>query len=373
MSASVTVLSPERPRNRSIEARRAARQAKFERERLIVDFLNRGVSVAEIAARIGVTEKRMRALVHEILARRMPAAPEDFVALQVSRLNEALLIAYSAMSAENLRAVGLVVKIVRELDRYHGFAAGDRRASHDFRPVEAEAREPLALAGERRVTAPQEPERVSRRFPDAAPECEPAFVLASAEDADAPVAPAADRPKMAPQEPEKMEFAPEKGAVPDGLDAAAPARQGPPAPPERENAQSMSRDDAGAKSSDESFAAPAASSPRPARAPDAAPGDGPQTAPQEPEILESAPGNGASAVSAEARDGASPNEDAIASGRDAFPFALPPASRIELPPQAIETPEPAAATWTEFALDGHGGVRRLKVRALLNGVAVCAD
>ena len=61
MSASVTVLSPEKPRNRSIEARRAARLATFERERLIVDFLNRGVSVAEIAARIGVTEKRMRA------------------------------------------------------------------------------------------------------------------------------------------------------------------------------------------------------------------------------------------------------------------------------------------------------------------------
>ena len=63
MSASVAALSAAKPRNRSIEARRAARRAKFERERLIVDSLNRGVSVAEIAARIGVTEKRMRALV----------------------------------------------------------------------------------------------------------------------------------------------------------------------------------------------------------------------------------------------------------------------------------------------------------------------
>jgi len=40
----------------------------------------------------------------------------------VSRLNEALLAAYGAMSAENLEAVDRVVKIVRELDRYHGFA-----------------------------------------------------------------------------------------------------------------------------------------------------------------------------------------------------------------------------------------------------------
>ena len=112
-----------------------------------MDYLNRGVSVAEIAGRIGVTEKRMRALVKEILARRMPAAPEDFVALQVSRLNEALLVAYSAMSPENLRAVGLVVRIVRELDRYHGFAGAGRRPRRDPRPAEAKARGPLPLAG----------------------------------------------------------------------------------------------------------------------------------------------------------------------------------------------------------------------------------
>ena len=123
MTASLALHPAEKPRNRSIEARRAARRARFERERLIVDFLNRGVPVVEIAGRIGVTEKRMRALVKEILARRMPAAPEDYAALQASRLNEALLVAYGAMSAENLKAVALVVRIVRELDRYHGFAA----------------------------------------------------------------------------------------------------------------------------------------------------------------------------------------------------------------------------------------------------------
>ena len=31
----------------------------------------------------------------------MPAAPEDYAALQVSRLNEALLVAYGAMSDQN--------------------------------------------------------------------------------------------------------------------------------------------------------------------------------------------------------------------------------------------------------------------------------
>ena len=53
----------------------------------------------------------------------MPHPPREFVAIQVSRLNEALLVAYSAMSPTNLKAVDQVVKIVRELDRYHGFVA----------------------------------------------------------------------------------------------------------------------------------------------------------------------------------------------------------------------------------------------------------
>jgi hypothetical protein len=103
---------------------RAARLRKFKREQRIVDYLNRGVSVAEIAARIGVGEKRLRAMIREILARRMPHPPEEFVAIQMSRLNEALLVAFSAMSTTNLKAVDQVVKIVRELDRYGGaFAA----------------------------------------------------------------------------------------------------------------------------------------------------------------------------------------------------------------------------------------------------------
>ena len=81
-------------RDRSIQARRAARLIKARREQRIVSFLNRGVSIAEIAAREGVTEKRMRTIVRECLARRMPERPAEFLALQVSRLNEALLVAY---------------------------------------------------------------------------------------------------------------------------------------------------------------------------------------------------------------------------------------------------------------------------------------
>ena len=95
--------------------------------------------MAEIAARVDVGEKRMRAIIREILARRRPAPPEEFVAIQVSRLNEALLVAYSAMADMNLKAVDRVVKIVRELDRYHGFAAVAGRRLPEASRVESPA------------------------------------------------------------------------------------------------------------------------------------------------------------------------------------------------------------------------------------------
>jgi hypothetical protein len=126
-------------RDRSAEARNAARLARARRERRIVDLLNCGRSVAEIAERENVTEKRMRALVQEILARRMPQPRAEFLAQQVSRLHEALLVSYSAMSGDNLQAVDRVVKIVRELDRYHGYASSARRSRADALNLEAPA------------------------------------------------------------------------------------------------------------------------------------------------------------------------------------------------------------------------------------------
>jgi hypothetical protein len=136
-------------RDRSPEAPRAARERRADREQHIVNLLNRGLSVAEIAPREGRSLSRMRALVRELLARRMPQPPAEFLALQVGRLNEALLVSYSDMhnnqKGANLAAIDRVVKIVRELDRYHGFAAQERRSREDPRRLPPSA-SPLALA-----------------------------------------------------------------------------------------------------------------------------------------------------------------------------------------------------------------------------------
>ena len=138
-------------RDRSDAARRAARVKKTDREARIVDLLNRGVSVAEIAEREGLSLSRMRRLVQAILAKRLPQPPAEFLALQVSRLNEALLLSYTSMynsaTGTNFEAVDRVVKIVRELDRYHGFSLHEtpRPEAVPLR-LPAPAQNPIALA-----------------------------------------------------------------------------------------------------------------------------------------------------------------------------------------------------------------------------------
>ena len=340
MPPTVTALAAEKPRDRSIAARRAARSTKFERERLIVDSLNRGVAVAEIAERIGVTEKRMRALVKEILARRTPAAPEQFAALQASRLNEALLVAYGAMSPGNLKAVALVVRIVRELDRYHGFAAAGRRPRRDPRPAEVEAEAPVALAGGGRNAALPEPSSERKR----------AFTLAPAQDVEALAAPPRIGAEKAPQALEKMEIATESGAFSQAPEAAPKALP---------NAQSTRRDGVGAASSNEASPPAAAPQPDPACA---APCAGPETAPQVIETIGSAVGNSRTPAAAAPSGASSPHADAFAGCGDApgperdveHPLAAYPVASVMVPDHAAP-----------------GGFRRVNIRMLPNGMAVC--
>jgi hypothetical protein len=122
LASDAPALPAKPPRSRSIDARRTARAAKARREQRIMAFLVKGVSVAELAGREGLSERRMRAIVQDILSRRMPEPPAEFLALQVARLNEAMIVAHGAMGNGNLKAVECVMKITRELDRYHGFA-----------------------------------------------------------------------------------------------------------------------------------------------------------------------------------------------------------------------------------------------------------
>ena len=190
----------------------AARLAQFKREQAIVDFLNRGVSVAEIAVRFGVGEQRMRAVVRDILARRIPETPEEFAAIRASRLNEALLVAFSAMGSLNLKAVDLVIRIVRALDRCQAHAAGLRAGPPMAADLDEEAPELPDFSLDDDAT-PVEAEVEARRFVRTGDDATP--MANAGRERETPFPPAA-RPEIPAQTPEKAHFAPETEARPTG-------------------------------------------------------------------------------------------------------------------------------------------------------------
>jgi hypothetical protein len=144
------LIEPAAPSRRCSHAKRGAPPRKSaEREQQIIHLLNAGVSIHEIAALERFSLKRMRNLVREILARRMPRPPAEFVALQISRLSEALLVSYTAMGGSNLKAVDRVVTIVRELDRYHGLSSRAVAAGAEEPRLAPPAEKPLALEAPR--------------------------------------------------------------------------------------------------------------------------------------------------------------------------------------------------------------------------------
>ena len=281
----------------------------------------------------GVTDKRMRERVREIPARRMPAPPAEFAAMQVSRLNEALLVAYSAMSGLNLKAVDRVVRIVRELDRYHGFAAAERRSLPDACRLEAPAQRPLALLTLPDDSAEMAPQTLgninsapgNRMALEASGSSEAAaghseactLDLAASGRIRLPLASEPnDGPRMAPQRLENIESAPGNGIGPgasDPEDASSPASAKPSRPISREFEQNP-------------------------QALPSAPNDRPETAPQRLEVIKSAPGNGAAPEAS--------NPQGCGWGRGEAPFV-----------------SPAAASPIN--------ARQPNVRAVANGIVAC--
>ncbi len=143
----------------------ALRLKALERGRVVVDYANRGVAIPEIAARMGLSESAARATLRDVLARSMPESPEDFAAIQMSRLNEALLVAYGAMAEMNLKAVDRVVRIVRALDRYAAVLAARPLTRTPALDRAAEAAAPPALPDDRGRSpiVAQPPENVESR------------------------------------------------------------------------------------------------------------------------------------------------------------------------------------------------------------------
>ena len=99
------------------------RRVKVARSRQdLFDLVASGYSHERIAREMKVSVATVRREVDRVIAARRLDAPERYVHLQVARLNKALELVVSVVEADGIKAVDPLIKLVAQLDRYHGLA-----------------------------------------------------------------------------------------------------------------------------------------------------------------------------------------------------------------------------------------------------------
>ena len=124
------------------------RRAKLiERREAYFDLLVSGYSVDEIATATKMSRSAVRRAVSQALAKRQLDTPEDYARLQVARLTKALRCADVSLEKGDLKAIAPFVKVVTELNRYHGLEVGALRlmASATVPQIAPESSPRLAL------------------------------------------------------------------------------------------------------------------------------------------------------------------------------------------------------------------------------------
>jgi DNA-binding CsgD family transcriptional regulator len=126
--------------------RRKTRRAKLiERREAYFDLLVSGYSIEQIARHAKTSPSAVRRAVGQALAKRPLESPEDYARLQVARLTKALRCADASLDEGDLNAIAPFVKVVRELNLYHGVNIGRGRPAPTAPPEIAPTARPLAL------------------------------------------------------------------------------------------------------------------------------------------------------------------------------------------------------------------------------------
>jgi hypothetical protein len=139
---SETTPASERARNRAMGKIR--REVLIKRREAYFDLLVSGYGVAQIASH----SKKCPSVVRradQALAKRRLDAPGDYACLQVARLTKALRCADVSLEEEDLKAIVPPLKVVRELNLYHGVNVGSARPAPVALPDLALISPPLAL------------------------------------------------------------------------------------------------------------------------------------------------------------------------------------------------------------------------------------
>jgi hypothetical protein len=113
---------PEAPTPAVEPALRVTPRRKTADQRLrILERLTCGLSVVHIARVEKLTVRRVQQIIAAMLESREIDPPAGFVQLQVARLSDAMIVTHTMMMEGDLQAVDRMIRLTRELDRYHGF------------------------------------------------------------------------------------------------------------------------------------------------------------------------------------------------------------------------------------------------------------
>jgi hypothetical protein len=112
-----TTLASERARKRA--AGKILRELSIKRQEAYFDLLVSGYSVEQIAIAMKKSPA-VRRVVGLALAKRRLDPPEDYARIQVARLTKALRCADESLEGGDVRAIAPFLKVVRELNLYHG-------------------------------------------------------------------------------------------------------------------------------------------------------------------------------------------------------------------------------------------------------------
>jgi hypothetical protein len=138
-------VKPTSERARKRAAGKILREALIKRREAYFDLLVSGYSIQQIASHTKTSPSAVRRAVGQGLAKRRLDAPEDYARLQVARLTKALRCADVSLEEGDLKAIAPFVKVVRELNLYHGVYVGPTRTAPAALPEIAPTSSPLAL------------------------------------------------------------------------------------------------------------------------------------------------------------------------------------------------------------------------------------
>ena len=100
---------------------RARKAAPARRGREILAALVAGEGVDAIAAKQGLSRKRVETMLRDELRRRWAPPAEDYARLQIARLEAMSATLATSAESGDLPAIDRMLKILDRLDRYHGF------------------------------------------------------------------------------------------------------------------------------------------------------------------------------------------------------------------------------------------------------------